>query len=147
MGDTAKRVVVVALLAAGLGCTRQSSSDATKGGPAAASAPLLASAAAPSSAPSGLPVADTATRARCAVLCERTADLKCKHPEACLPNCLAMASATPCNEPISALFSCLTKAEIGHFQCDEQTGFAQIREGYCEQEQANAARCMEAKMQ
>ena len=148
MGVIARRVVLVGLLAMAWGCAKQQPSDSAKGGAATSSAPLLPSApAAPqSNAPSPLPAPDSATRKSCAVLCERSVALKCKNPEGCLPNCLAMGSATPCNEPMSALFSCLVKADISRFECDDETGFAQIREGYCEQEQASATRCLEAKL-
>jgi hypothetical protein len=57
-----------------------------------------------------------------------------------------MATAIPCSAAISALFSCLTAEPAAHWQCDPDTGFAQIRDGYCDAPQASALACVNEKM-
>jgi hypothetical protein len=92
------------------------------------------------------PHVDPKSGSECASICERTRALHCKHPEGCLANCLAMATATPCSAAIAALFSCLVAEPAAHWQCDPDTGFAQIRDGYCDAPQASALACMDEKM-
>jgi hypothetical protein len=58
-----------------------------------------------------------------------------------------MASATPCSKELAAFQACLVKEPTAHWECEEETGVAQIRSGYCEAEQALAGTCMEGKMQ
>jgi hypothetical protein len=101
---------------------------------------------APSQAPEALVPANPKARQRCAAICEKTRTLRCKQPDACLPNCLAMASTTPCSEELSAFQACLANQPTEHWECDESTGVAQVREGYCEAEQARGVSCMEDKM-
>ena len=61
-------------------------------------------------------------------------------------HCLAMASATPCSQQISEFYACLAVQPAARWQCDNESGVAQIREGFCEKEQAQSVSCMETKM-
>jgi hypothetical protein len=63
-----------------------------------------------------------------------------------MPNCLGMASLTPCSSEISRFYDCLVAQPIQHWECGSE-GVAQIRDGYCDTEQQQAVGCMEAKMQ
>jgi hypothetical protein len=92
------------------------------------------------------PLVDTKLRGECENICEPTRALNCKHPEGCIANCLVMATATPCSAAIASFFSCLTAEPAAHWQCDPESGFAQIRDGYCDTQQAGALACMNEKM-
>lgn len=113
--------------------------------PVASRAAVLASAASAASAAPLVP-ADATTRAQCANICERSNTLHCKQASECLPNCLAMQAATPCGVPFSAFYACLVREPTSHYQCDEQSGVAQIKDGFCEKEQQVAYQCMAEKM-
>jgi hypothetical protein len=91
-------------------------------------------------------VGSVATDRRCTDICERSRLLKCDHPEACKPNCMAMASLTPCSEEFVSFHKCLVGEPPQHWECAED-GVAAIRDGFCEAEQKRAANCMTAKMQ
>jgi hypothetical protein len=81
----------------------------------------------------------------CSDLCERSRELKCVNAAECKPHCLAMASATPCNEPMAAFYQCLLAQPIKNWECAED-GVAAIRDGFCSKEQQLVASCMLAKM-
>jgi hypothetical protein len=81
----------------------------------------------------------------CRKVCERSKQLKCKHADQCLPNCYGMTSLTPCSKEMNALFPCLLREPIGHWECGED-GEGAIRAGYCDKEQGEAVACMEKKM-
>jgi hypothetical protein len=57
-----------------------------------------------------------------------------------------MAAGTPCSESFAALYQCLVREPIEHWECAED-GIAAIRVGFCEKEQERAVGCMEAKAQ
>jgi hypothetical protein len=114
--------------------------------PASAPPPVSAP---PSASPPPLPQlapADATTRSQCANICERSSALHCAHASECVPNCLAMQAATPCGAPFSAFYACLVREPTTHYQCDEQSGVAQIKDGFCESEQKAAYQCMAEKM-
>jgi len=81
----------------------------------------------------------------CKNICDRSKELKCPHTGECLPNCLGMATLTPCSAEIGELFTCLLREPLEHWECGED-GVGAIREGYCDQEQGKAAGCMEQKL-
>ena len=132
------------------GCTREGGSHSTSdaGTPAQASSPLSARMPASAAARSleALPEPAAKTREQCATICARSRELQCKSAAECLPNCLAMASVTPCREPMTAFYDCLVGQPVSHWRCDRESGVAQIREGFCEDEQRKTVSCMEAKM-
>src|SRR4051794_28979256 len=77
--------------------------------PALVAAPLSASAPVNGleKKPDELLPANAKTRDQCAEICQKSRQLACKSPDQCLPNCLAMASATPCSEQVGAFYACL----------------------------------------
>ncbi len=81
----------------------------------------------------------------CAEVCKRSADLRCSQAAQCEPNCTAMAVGTPCGRPMAALYTCLVKQPLQHWECAED-GTAAIRDGFCDKEQENVVHCMDANM-
>jgi hypothetical protein len=63
-----------------------------------------------------------------------------------MKNCIGMGVGTPCSDQFSALYACLVREPVAHWECGED-GVAAIREGYCDKEQERAISCMEAKAQ
>jgi hypothetical protein len=82
----------------------------------------------------------------CTQICDHSRVLKCKAPDVCKPNCLAMASLTPCGDEFRAFYGCLVGQPSQNWECSED-GVAAIREGFCESQQSRVAACMNAKMQ
>jgi hypothetical protein len=82
----------------------------------------------------------------CTQICDHSRVLKCKAPDVCKPNCLAMASLTPCGDEFRAFYGCLVGQPSQNWECSED-GVAAIREGFCESQQTRVAACMNAKMQ
>jgi len=78
----------------------------------------------------------------CTGICERAAKLGCKRADACQENCVAMASTGLCDAELGAFYTCLKGQPSDHWECLED-GTAAIREGYCENEQATFARCLQ----
>jgi len=97
-------------------------------------------------APSDAVVISAGVRASCVDICDRSRQLKCKHAEQCMSNCLGMASTMPCGPFFMGFYQCLRQEPLPHWECSNE-GIAVIREGFCDQEQARAVRCMEEKMQ
>ncbi len=97
-----------------------------------------------SSSGSLAPVSQNLQRA-CKDICDRSRRLKCTHVDECLPNCIAMASATPCSEEVAVFYECLNRQPLQNWECAED-GVAAIRDGFCNKEQGRAVGCMEAKM-
>jgi hypothetical protein len=62
-----------------------------------------------------------------------------------MPNCLAMATATPCSSELLAMQRCLAAQPLEHWECS-QDGVGAIRVGYCDDEQGAAVHCMTTKM-
>jgi len=123
-----------------------SASSSERGTPQTASAPAPPRAA-PSSVPpktgSGEPPASP-LRAACDEICGRSRALACARKEDCLQGCFDMAGIEGCTAAFERLYSCLAAEPVAHWECAED-GVAAIRDGYCEKEQAGAARCVEAK--
>ena len=151
-------MVVLALVAAGTACAKKNDDAFAPSGEAKAAGAPLATPPAPASvqpqaapaptpvASAALPPADARTRAQCASICTRSRELHCKQPETCEPNCLAMQAATPCGPQFSGFYACLVGQPAAHFECDEESGVAQIRDGYCDREQELTVACMNEKM-
>jgi hypothetical protein len=78
----------------------------------------------------------------CQQVCAASEKLHCSRAKACEPNCVAMASAGTCESQIAAFYDCLKTQPSEHWECLED-GSAAIREGYCEQEQAGFAQCVQ----
>ena len=53
-----------------------------------------------------------------------------------------MASVAPCTQAFRGLYACLLREPLTHWECGEDRMGA-IRDGYCEEEQAAVASCME----
>jgi hypothetical protein len=112
---------------------------------ALSSAPRVVSAARPAPSQEPRVTIPAALKDTCRDICARSQQLKCKSSEQCAPNCIAMAALTPCSPQISALFSCILREPLAHWECAED-GVAAIRKGYCDAEQEQAVTCMEQKM-
>jgi hypothetical protein len=82
----------------------------------------------------------------CRRMCDRSVQLKCGNAAKCLPNCFAMASATPCTKEMLAMYQCLVGQPLDNWECAPD-GVAAIKKGLCYEQQAAAVACMEAKMQ
>jgi hypothetical protein len=80
----------------------------------------------------------------CSSICERSRVLRCQNADECMQNCLGSAIGTPCTAEFLAFYQCLLPQPIKNWECAED-GVAAIREGFCDQEQEHAVRCMEAK--
>ena len=78
----------------------------------------------------------------CERVCESSAVLGCRRAPLCKQNCLAMASSAACGGPVKAFFECLASQAPAHWECLED-GTGAIREGFCEQEQAAFAACLQ----
>jgi hypothetical protein len=127
---------VVRLLTA---CAQDEAHAASKAEPAASKAepaPLAAR-----SAESSIAVGRGIEHA-CNNICARSRALKCPHVEECLPNCLGMASVTPCKQQFLAFYECLIDKPSKDWECSED-GVASIRPGLCEREQGDAVACLE----
>jgi hypothetical protein len=81
----------------------------------------------------------------CRTICDHSRRLGCENTAKCLPNCRAMGSATPCTEPILAMYQCLVAQPVQNWECAPD-GVAAIRVGFCDAEQGQAVACMKAKM-
>ena len=81
----------------------------------------------------------------CARICENSRKLKCKNVGECEPNCVGMGSIRPCVDAVGALYACLGKEPVEHWECAEE-GVAAIRVGYCDREQEAAVTCMEKNL-
>ena len=82
----------------------------------------------------------------CRQICDRSRRLQCANTDKCMPNCLAMAQATPCSSEMRSLYECLKGQPIQNWECAPD-GVAAIREGFCDGEQGRTVACMQAKMQ
>ena len=81
----------------------------------------------------------------CTDVCARSRELKCAHANECRPQCLAMASLTPCGDPMLAFYRCLTTQPTKNWECADD-GVAAIRDGFCDKEQGQVVACMQARM-
>ena len=82
----------------------------------------------------------------CRQICDRSRRLQCAKTDKCMPNCLAMAKATPCSSEMHTLYECLKEQPIQNWECAPD-GVAAIRDGFCDAEQGRTVACMQAKMQ
>lgn len=100
-------------------------------------------------APAGVPMGrldvSPALERSCREICDRSRELKCEHAAKCMPNCMAGASMTPCNEPMATFYRCLVQQPVQNWQCGRD-GVAAIRDGFCDREQGEAVACMQSKM-
>jgi hypothetical protein len=81
----------------------------------------------------------------CTRICDNSRKLKCKNVGECEPNCIGMGSIRPCVDAVAALYTCLGKEPVEHWECAEE-GVASIRVGYCDREQEAAVTCMEKNL-
>ncbi len=58
---------------------------------------------------------------------------------------MAMGSLTPCSAEMMGFYACLVHQPAKNWECGDD-GVAVIRPSFCDSEQGNAVRCMEAKM-
>ena len=82
--------------------------------------------------------------AACEKICARSRQLKCSGLARCLPGCVEMAAIPGCVAPFASLYACLAAEPVAHWECAED-GVGAIRDGYCEKEQAAAAKCVEGQ--
>jgi hypothetical protein len=78
----------------------------------------------------------------CERICAASTKLGCRQAQGCQTACLQMASTGACGPGLRAFYDCLETQPSEHWECLED-GTAAIREGYCENEQAQFARCLE----
>jgi hypothetical protein len=81
----------------------------------------------------------------CRQICDRSRQLNCNSVDKCLPNCMAMGSATPCTNEIQDFYRCLVGQPVQNWECAPD-GVAAIRAGFCDSEQGRTVVCMETKM-
>ena len=81
----------------------------------------------------------------CRQICDRSVLLRCASVDKCLPNCLAMGSATPCTDEILRFYDCLVAQPVQNWECAPD-GVAAIKRGLCDAEQGRTVACMEAKL-
>jgi hypothetical protein len=105
----------------------------------------MVAAVAPSAVAPSLPTPSNRVQDACKRICANSIALSCKNVTECMPNCLAMASATPCNDEMLTLYDCLKSQPSKNWECGDD-GVAAIRAGWCDREQGQAIGCMEAKM-
>jgi hypothetical protein len=134
------QLLTTSLVLVAAGCSRERIEESPATKPAAASL---------SPGPSGTGSAkprDTAEVKKlaetCDKVCEFSRKLSCKRARECEPNCMAMGSLRSCLEPVAAMYACMIREPVGHWECAED-GVAAIREGYCDAEQERAIGCME----
>lgn len=83
-------------------------------------------------------------RQRCEQICRAAISLHCRRAQACESNCVAMASTGVCDRALGAFFDCLKAQPTERWECLED-GTAAIRDGYCDNEQAGVAACLQEK--
>ena len=112
-------------------------------GPTPAATPTAA-AAAVVAAPSGSLLSETAHEIErsCRSICVRSAALHCGPNTECEKDCVVAAAATPCTAAFLRLYACLEREPLSRWECTD--GAAAIREGFCDEQQSDAARCVEA---
>lgn len=137
-------LALLSCLSLGLACTRQDSAprqesqvSATAEAAATPDKPSLVSAAHASQRATS----DDAARS-CERICAASAKLGCGQAQGCQTACVQMASTGGCRSELRAFYRCLETEPSEHWECLED-GTAAIREGYCENEQAQFARCLE----
>lgn len=141
-------VSTVVACAIGAGCKKAAieQASAQSGDPVPSSASSVRAAPLPGLTQSDQVPVSAEAKESCRAICERSSQLKCKNTDECVPNCLAMASLTPCTAEIATMFGCILREPIAHWECAED-GVGAIRDGYCNDEQGKAVACMEQKMQ
>ena len=123
----------------GLGCNARSDADVP---PAAASVqsaklehktePVQAEPARPSAASNAL----------CLEVCGKASGLHCGAAEECSSGCKEMLSVPNCQTIMVAFLECLSKEPLDHWECDTEAHMPALREGYCEAQQREVARCV-----
>ncbi len=100
----------------------------------------------PPAHPSGarIEVTDSLERS-CRTICDRSRRLGCENVAACMPNCLAMGSVTPCTDAVTAFYKCLVAQPVRNWECAPD-GVAAIKDGFCDDPQREVVACMDAKL-
>ena len=111
--------------------------------PSAAEAGAVASA--PTAHPTGarIEVTDSLERS-CRAICDRSRRLACENVAACMPNCLAMGSVTPCTDAVTSFYRCLVAQPVQNWECTPD-GVAAIKDGFCDEAQRQVVACMDAR--
>lgn len=128
-----------------LGCAQHPSVETTPEGlPSAATAGLAADANQTPAAKTPKPYPSQPSNARaCERLCEPAFKLGCQRAEACKLNCMNTSSIPVCQVELQAFFfRCLATQPDKHWECLED-GSVAIKQGFCEQEQAAFAACLQ----
>lgn len=133
----------LALLA--LAACSRSGDDESRAAPALSVASQVAPAAPIASAAPvrSLPRAPAAvTPGLCKSLCERSRELKCTAAATCESRCAQMQGMPGCGQEMSDALACFAAQASRNWECDA-SGVAVIREGFCVEEQARVARCVQ----
>ncbi|HET8938808.1 MAG TPA: hypothetical protein VFN67_35425 [Polyangiales bacterium] len=99
--------------------------------------PLRAEPARPSAAPA-------ASSALCLAVCSKASGLHCSGAEECSSGCQEMLSIPNCQTVMVAFLECLSKEPLDHWECDNESHMPAIRDGYCEAQQHDVARCVKS---
>lgn len=79
----------------------------------------------------------------CAALCERVEPLACPgETMPCLSQCNAFYDSPQCQDELRALLHCGAEASPADWQCNEGTGEAETKPGFCDEELATAMTCI-----
>jgi hypothetical protein len=135
---TLRAFALGSLLIVSLGCNAPSASDA----PPAPSPVQSAKAAEPLKAPATAEPAREASNALCLAVCRKAGGLNCGAADECSSGCQEMLSVPNCQTVMVAFLECLSKEPLEHWECDTEAHIPGIRDGYCEAQQNDVARCV-----
>jgi hypothetical protein len=76
----------------------------------------------------------------CERICNNAKVLRCSAAAECVPVCELMRNAFVCTGEMEAFARCMAKQPPENWTCTPD-GTAVLKDGFCEQEQANSARC------
>jgi hypothetical protein len=102
---------------------------------------LAPAAEAPPSAPAGKLRADSP----CAAICARSTELRCSRASECEAVCAASMADELCVAEMAAATACMLKEPAKNWECNEE-GVASIKDGFCMEQQGQAATCLTGKL-
>lgn len=78
----------------------------------------------------------------CRQICEKTASLSCSAHARCPDACVQSFSVSYCRAEMTKFIECTKSAGVESFECSPD-GFAALKDGFCDKEQAQIVRCLE----
>jgi hypothetical protein len=82
----------------------------------------------------------------CTRVCELTRELDCPGQAGCVQACTRASTVPFCQEQLTEVFECMTAQSVDAWLCGD-AGLAEIRQGYCDAEQAAFVRCAQSAAQ